>query len=64
MATQRVSFPHVAPSRSTDRLGPRQESSGGRSHAEANFGLFMLAPVVIALTIVAVSWISRVSFGG
>jgi len=24
----------------------------------------MLAPVVIALTIVAVSWISRVSFGG
>jgi len=63
MATHRVSFPHLT--RTPDQLG-RGQSSVARplEHAEPNFGLFMLAPVIIAMTLLATAWISRVSFGG
>jgi len=63
MATHRVSFPHAA--RTPHRLD-RHSSSVARplEHAEPNFGLFMLAPVIIAMTLLATAWISRVSFGG
>jgi len=63
MATHRVSFPHATPT--ADQLG-RHRAYVPRSleRAEPNFGLFMLAPVIIAMTIAATAWISRVSFGG
>jgi len=59
MATHRVSFPHLGHDASADRLGAHQAYV--RQHAEPNFGLFMLAPAIIALTLLAVSWISKVS---
>jgi len=63
MATHRVSFPHATPT--ADRLGRHKRSvDRPHEHAEPNFGLFMLAPVIIAMTVAATAWISRVSFGG
>ncbi|MFT3925181.1 MAG: hypothetical protein QM778_21775 [Myxococcales bacterium] len=62
MATHRVSFPHIAHTPSADQRGAHRAVS--ESHPEPNFGLFMLAPVIIALTTLAISWISKVSFGG
>ena len=61
MATHRVSFPHVTHTPSADRLGAHRADIA-RTHAEPNFGLFMLAPVIIALTTLAISWISKASF--
>jgi len=63
MATHRVSFPHAPPT--ADQLGShRVYGARAHEHAEPNFGLFMLAPVIIALTVAATAWISKVSFGG
>lgn len=59
MATHRISFPHATRSTASP---PRTQVSRTQEQADPNFGLFMLAPVIIALTIVAISWISRVSF--
>jgi len=64
MATHRVSFPHGAHSadqRGANRAYPVRAQE---RHAEANFGLFLLAPMIIVLTAIATAWISKVSFGG
>lgn len=60
MATHRISLPHLT------HRDPGQSLAGGQTstHPEANFWLFMLAPVVIAFTTLAISLISRQSFGG
>lgn len=60
MATHRISFPHVT--RNRDSSSDRAQLARSQEHPEPNFALFMLAPVVIALTTVAVAWISKVSF--
>jgi len=57
MATHRISFPHITRSSTSSA-----EVSGSHEHAEPNFVLFMMAPLIMALTVLATIWISRVSF--
>jgi hypothetical protein len=62
MATHRISFPHVTRSSasSAEQLG--RHPAQVKQAAEPNFALFMMAPVIIALTTLAIIWMSKVSF--
>ncbi len=58
MATHRVSFEHVTHGPDTER----RDAQVTRSRPGPDLGLFLLAPLSLALTVFAVCWISKMSF--
>ena len=62
MATHRVSLQDVTRAPRAEPQGRHDAAQVARSRAEPGLALLMLAPVSLALTVFAVSWISKVSF--
>ncbi len=62
MATHRVSLQQLTGAPGAERRGRRDTAQVARSRGVPGLMFFMLAPVSLALTVFAISWISKVSF--
>jgi len=62
MATHRVSLQQLTGAPDTEQRGRRDTAQVARSRLAPGLMLFMVAPVSFALTVFAISWISKVSF--